>query len=181
MKYPKLGPLVSLIAFFLVSMPGGFAQNESANQIAPPLRLTVAPTASSMVTMKTLPNAVCTLHAEGATDAKHSLKVFADDEGTIRFHVNPTAESEQAARVAVDCAAAGKTSTFPLELRPNSKPTSDMPAPAAELAKPRAGAVIRPALSKADALSLSTEELIQIGYPVRPDAQKAPKAFATWL
>jgi len=181
MKYSKLGPLVSLIAFFVVSLPGGFAQNESANQIAPPVRFTVAPTASSAVTMKTLPGATCVLHAEGATDAKHSLKIFADDEGTVRFYVKPSAESEQTARFAVDCTAAGTTGTFPLELRPSSTARSDMPAPAADLVKPRAGALVRPALTKADALSLSAEELIQRGYPVRPDAQQAPKAFAAWL
>jgi hypothetical protein len=181
MKYTKFGPLVSLIASFLISVPGGFAQNEFTSQTATPVRLTVAPTASSVVTMKTLPNAACVLHAEGTNDSKHSLKIFADDEGTVRFHVNPSAESEQSARFAVDCTAEGKSSTFPLELRPSSTPTIDMPAPAVDVAKPRAGAAVRPALTKADALSLSADELIQRGYPVRPDAQEAPKAFATWL
>ena len=181
MKYSKSGPLVSLIASLLISVPGGFAQTQSTSQTAMPVRLTVAPTASSVITMKTLPKATCVLHAEGASDPEHSLKIFADDEGTVRFHVNPSAESDQAARFAVDCTAEGKSSTFPLELRPSFAPTAELPAPAAEVVQSRPEDVIRPALSKADALRLSEDELAKRGYPVRPDREQAPDAFATWL
>jgi hypothetical protein len=178
MKYSKFGPLVSLIASFLVSVPGGFAQNQTATE---PARFTVAPTKSSLVTLKTLPKATCVLHAEGANDAEHSLKLFANDEGTVRFHVNPSGESDQAARFAVDCTAEGKSATFPLELRPNSAPTSDMPAPVVEAPQSRPGDIIRPALAKAEALRLSGDELAKRGYPIRPDQKQAPDAFATWL
>ena len=40
---------------------------------------------------------------------------------------------------------------------------------------------MRPALSKADATRLSSDELAKRGYPIRPDAVQAPDAFATWL
>ena len=63
----------------------------------------------------------------------------------------------------------------------NSVPTDDMPAPVAEVRAPQATDVIRPALHNADAISLSGEELLKRGYPVRPDAGRAPAAFATWL
>jgi hypothetical protein len=131
--------------------------------------------------MKTLPQATCVLHPEGDKTAEHSFKTFADDEGKIRFRVSPSAESDQTARFAVDCTADGKSSTFALDLRASSAPTFDMPAPQAEVRTPQPGDVIRPALTKADATNLSSDELAKRGYPVRPDAKQAPEAFATWL
>jgi hypothetical protein len=181
MKYISYGPCVALIGSLLIGAPQGFAQNSAASIPSEPLRLTVAPNASSRITMKTLPKATCVLHAEADNAAEHSFKVFADDEGNVRFHVNPSAESDQTARFAVDCAAEGKSSTFALELRPNSVPTFDMPAPQSEVRAQQPGDVIRPALTKADAAHLSGDELVKRGYPVRPDAKQAPEAFATWL
>jgi Peptidase A4 family len=178
MKHISFGPCVALIGAMLISIPQGFAQNTATSE---PLRFTVAPNAPSQIEMKTLPKATCVLHAEGDTAAEHSFKTFADDEGSIRFQVRPSAESEQAVRFAVDCTSAGKSSTFALDLRPSSVPTADMPAPQAETRTPQPGDVIRPALTKSDATRLSGEELAKRGYPIRPDAKQAPEAFATWL
>ena len=178
MKCIRFAPGVALIGSLLIGTPQGFSQNAETSE---PLRLTVAPNTSSRVTMKALPQSVCVLHAEGDSDATHTFKTFADDEGMIRFNVNPSAESERTARFAVDCTAAGKKSTFALELRPNAVPTYDMPAPTAEVRTPKATDVFRPALTKAEALKLSSDELIKRGYPVRPDPKQAPDAFATWL
>jgi len=181
MKHIRFSPCVALIGSMLISVPQGFAQNTAASNSSEPVRLTVAPKASSRITMKTLPKATCVLHAEGDTAAEHSFKTFADNEGNIRFQVSPSAESDQTARFAVDCTADGKSSTFALDLRASSAPTLDMPAPQAEVRTPQPGDVIRPALTKADATNLSGDELAKRGYPVRPDAKQAPEAFATWL
>jgi hypothetical protein len=178
MKSIRIAPLAAVLASLLIGVPSGIAQSEPTNA-NPAVRLTVTPNKLSVITMKTLPQATCALHAEGTTD--QSFKVFADDEGTIRFHVNPSAELDQAARFAVDCSAFGKSSTFPLELRPNSAPTADMPAPAADLNLARPGEEIRPALTKEEAISLSGDEIAKRGYPIRPDSKQAPSAFATWL
>jgi hypothetical protein len=181
MKCIAHGSLVALIASLLIGVPEGFAQNSEVSSPNAPVRLTVAPATSSRIAMKTLPKATCLLHAEGANDAEHSLRLFADDEGMIRFHVNPSAESEQAARFAIDCKVEGKSTTFPLELRPNSNPSSEMPAPTAEVIRHSAKDVMRAALTQADAANLPSEEIIKRGYPVRPDPKQAPDAFATWL
>jgi hypothetical protein len=178
MKCIRIAPLAAVLASLLIGVPSGIAQSEPTNTNAP-VRLTVAPNTLSVVSMKTLPQATCMLHAEGSTD--QSFKVFADDEGMIRFHVNPSIESDQTARFAVDCSAAGKSSTFPLELRSNSLPTADMPAPTADVITARPGEAIRPALTKAEAMNLSGEEIAKRGYPIRPDAQQAPAGYATWL
>jgi hypothetical protein len=179
MKCISFGPCVALIASVLISVPQGFSQDAMSQ--SEPVRLTVAPKSSSRITMKTLPKATCVLHAEGDTAAEHSFKTFADDEGKIRFQVRPSAESDQTAHFAVDCAADGKSSTFALEMRPNSVPTFDMPAPQAEVRTPQAGDVMRPALSKADAARLANDELAKRGYPIRPDVKQAPDAYAAWL
>jgi hypothetical protein len=176
MNHIRFSPCAALVASMLISVPQGFAQNQSE-----PVRLTVAPNASSRITMQTLPQATCLLHAEGDKSAEHSFKVFADDEGKVRFQVSPSAASDQTAQFAVDCTAAGKSATFALDLRPNAVPTTDMPAPQADVRKPQPGDVMRPALSKADAMRLSIDELAKRGYPIRPDATQAPEAYATWL
>jgi len=181
MKCIRFSPCVALIGSILIGAPQGFAQNSAVSNSSEPVRLTVAPNASSPITMKTLPKATCVLHPEGDKAAGHSFKTFADDEGTIRFQVNPSAESDQTARFAVDCKAAGQSSTFALQLRPSSAPTSDMPAPQAEVRQPRPGDVMRPALTKADATTLSNDELAKRGYPVRPDAKGASEGFAAWM
>jgi hypothetical protein len=163
---------ITLIAAFLISAPKGFAQK------AEPTRFTVKPNAPSAITMKTIPNADCVLHAEGATDVHH--KLFADSDGMIRFFITPGAESEQPAHFQVDCTADGKVSTFPLHLRSNSYPTSDMPAPVAETPKLRPEAYVRAALTEDETLHLSDEDLAVRGYPTRPDPEQEPAAFATW-
>jgi len=99
----------------------------------------------------------------------------------IRFNVNPSEESEEVAAYAVDCASDDQSRTFGLELRPHHIPTLDMPASAAEIRTPKASDVIRPALTKAEALQLSDEEVVTREYPLRPDPKKAPDAYAAWV
>jgi hypothetical protein len=180
MKHIGVGSCCALIASLLIGLPLVFAQSGAPSLASEPVRLTVAPNVSLPIAMKTLPKAVCILHAEGDSDVAHSFKVFANDEGMIRFQVRPSAESEQIARLAVDCAAGAKSRTFELELRSNAVPTLEMPAPQPDVRAPQPGDVIRPALTEAEAHALSGEELVQRGYPVRPDEQQAPEAFAAW-
>ena len=144
-------------------------------------RFTVAPNSSSRIVMQAMPKATCILHPEGDADPTHSFKTFADDQGKIRFNVQPDSTSDVAAQFSVDCTAEGKSSTFALELRPNAVPTVDMPAPVQEIRTPQSTDVVRPALSKSRAASMSDEELVKRGYPVRPNASQAPEAYATWL
>jgi hypothetical protein len=185
--------LLTLGLTFLLSPLGALAQVVPSDQgninlrdsntavrraTARPVRLTVAPNGQSPIAMATLPNAVCSLHLEGETT--RSIKLFADEEGIVRFHAGGSAEANLATQFVLDCAADGATQSFPLELRPNSVPTEDMPAPAQEVRKPRPGAFVQPALTGSEAASLSAEELATRGYPRRPDREDS-KARATWL
>lgn len=182
-KYVKLlrySPCVVLIGSLLIGPPQNLAQNAESTP-SEPLRLTVAPHTPSRIAMQTLPKAVCVLHLDGDSDTSHRFKVFSDDQGIIRFNVNPSDESDEVASLVVDCTSDGQSRTFGLELRPNHSPSLDMPAPAAEIRAPRASDVIRPALTKAEALQLSDDELVKHEYAPRPNPEQAPKAFGAWL
>jgi Peptidase A4 family len=179
-KFVSYGAFVALIGSLLISSPQSFAQDAESSPSAP-LRLTVAPHTSSRLAMKTIPKALCMLHAAGDSDPSNSFKVFSDDEGTIRFNVNPSEQSDEVAAFAVDCTSDAESRTFELELRPDPTPSFDMPAPAAEIRTPKASDIIRPALTKAQALQLSDEEVVRREYPIRPNPEQAPDAFAKWL
>jgi hypothetical protein len=179
-KLIPYGSAAALLGSLLIAPSLTHAQ-ENASTNNEPLRLTVAPHTSSRIAMKTLPKATCTLHADGDSASSRSLKLFADDEGMIRFNVNPSQESDEAAAFAVDCTSGSESRTFALQLRPHSVPTEDMPAPSAEKRAPQATDVIRPALTEERARQLTDDELIQGEYPARPNAQQAPAAYANWL
>jgi hypothetical protein len=179
-KSISYGAVAALIGSLLIGPPQSSAQ-DAGSSASEPLRLTVAPHASSRIAMKTLPKALCLLHADGDSDPSHSFKLFSDDDGMIHFNVNPAQESEEVAAFAVDCTADGQTRTFGLELRAQTTASADMPAPAAEVRTPQESDVIRPALTQEEALQLSDEELMKREYPMRPNPTKAPGAYATWL
>jgi hypothetical protein len=160
----------------------GIHQTEHpTGEIEPPIRYTVAPSIASQITLKTSPGAACILYREGEPDPSHHLKLYADQDGMVRFHVHPSGESEDLVRVIVEYEVGGKITRHPLELRASSQPTLEIPAPA--LQGPRArreGASVRPALSEEEALRLPDEELLKGGYPPRPDPDAAPEAFRAW-
>lgn len=179
-NFVSYGACLAVIGTLLIGSSQSIAQDTNYSP-SEPLRLTVAPHTSSRVAMKTIPKALCVLHADGDTESSSPFKLFSDDEGMIRFNVNPSEESDEVAAFAVDCTSDGQPRTFGLELRPSHIPSLDMPAPAAEIRTPKASDVIRPALTKAEALQLSDEELGKREYPSRPNSKDAPDAYAAWL
>lgn len=176
----------------LLTPLGAFAQVAPADQgtinershavtrreTARPVRLTVSPKGQSPIAMTTLPNATCSLHPEG--DATRSIQLNADEEGIVRFHAGGSEEANYATAFALDCEAGGVAQTFPVEVRPNSVPTTDMPAPAKEVRKAKPGSFVQPALTEFEAAALSDEDLAARGYPRRPNPKDA-KGHASWL
>jgi hypothetical protein len=151
-------------------------------EIASPRRYTVAPHIHTPVTIRTLPHAVCCVHAEADSEPKHSLKVYADGEGVVRFHIQPSSATHDIARLEVDCAASGRVVRYPLHLRVSLEPTAEMPSPPVEkpLARRHDG-LVRPALSLDEAMRLVDEEALARGYPLCPNPDEVPKAFNAWL
>jgi hypothetical protein len=154
----------------------------AAMGIAAPRRYTVAPHTHTPVTIRTLPHAVCSVHAEADADPKHSLKVYADDEGVVCFHIQPSSATHDIARLEVDCTTSDKLVRYPLHLRISLVPSVEMPSPPVEkpLARRHDGAV-RPALSLDEAMRLTDEEALARGLPMRPnpDEQAGTEQDAT--
>jgi Peptidase A4 family len=160
----------------------GIHQTEyPTGEIEPPIRYTVTPGIASQITLKTSPGEACILYREGEPDPAHHLKLYADQDGMIRFHVHPTVESEDLMKVVVEYEVGGKITRSPLELRTSSQPIPEFPALALQGPKSgREGASVRPALSEEEALHLADEELLKRGYPPRPNPKEAPEAFQAW-
>ncbi len=155
---------------------------KAPNELATPRRYTIPPNIHTPVLIRTLPHAVCTVHAEGNDDPKHSIRVYADGEGVVRFHVQPSSATHDVARLEVDCATHGHVIRYPLHLRVNVAPVRDMPAPPNE--KPlaeRHEALLRPALSFDEAMRLTDEQAVARELPLRPNPDEVPKAFNAWL
>jgi hypothetical protein len=147
----------------------------------PPVRYTVAPGVNSRIVLKTLPGGVSTLHHEGKPGPGRGVRLHAHQDGTVRFHVRPRAESRAVAKLFIECKAGDRVERYPLELRFDPKPTAGMPFPTREgRGLHPTGALVRRALSEKEIGSLSDRELWKRGYPLRPNPREAPKAFATW-
>ncbi len=124
--------------------------------------------------IKAAPDLKCKLHlADGA--ASDGLTVYTDEDGYARFHALKTTAESTARRHMLTCSnEAGQVSTFPVDLAANE---TFAPRPF-DLSKARG--VDRPALT-GDPKSFTQEQLVQRGYGLRPDPEKAPDAYRAWL
>ena len=82
----------------------------------------IPPGDESLIVLKTLPNSTCYLHLADDSTADYILKLYADQDGIIRFHVRPDNEAEAIARLVVKCESENKSVQYPLELRLASNP-----------------------------------------------------------
>jgi hypothetical protein len=149
--------------------------------LEPVYRFTVPPGVVSRLRVRSLPNAACTIRRSGDGGSSASLLVYSDPEGFIDVHVRPSNPHDELGRLVIEAVADGNTEQQMLELRAAAQPTNEMPLPVAPPPGPPAGAHVRPALSRDEGLRLSVSELIDGGYPLRPDPDRAPDAFDGWL
>ena len=126
------------------------------------------------VSIATTPEASCVLRPAGISDGQHMLRLDADDQGVVRFHSLATDSSS--ANMALDCAQKdGGSASYSVLLRADAVSPVSAPAP-----RFQPSGRLRPALS-GDPAALSNRDLVARGYPRRPDASKAPAAYAKWL
>jgi hypothetical protein len=184
-QFLRIRPCAPVLTFLLTApfLSGNMLAETIASQspdFAPTTSMEIRPGTQTPALITVAPNSKCNLHPQGVTDAAHSMSLFANSKGEIRFHVTAQRESDEAAEMLLDCVAAdGKSTTFPLEVSASaSAPLSQAQAlPSTELK----GATHRAGLSEDEATSLSDEELAQRKYPPRPDSTVSPEAYATWL
>ena len=141
-----------------------------------PFRYTVPPRAFSPVTVRTAPNARCTIRPEGASEAE-ALVVYADPDGLVRFHARPSVESKEVARLTIESHSAGTVTRHGLELRADFEPHPDMPAPPDD--EPTPSGTARPALSADEMVRLTDEHLAERGHSPRP-GRDHPQALRAW-
>lgn len=172
--------LLTLAAVLLVgpAIPAS-AQNRPVPKLGPENHFTVPPDVPTAVVLQTEPDAACDLHAAGVNDSSHTMRLYANMEGYIRFHFTPD-QDIQDAHLQLDCTAAQGLTTRPVHLRIAASPTEDMPAPEASVPVPK-GSKTLPALTEEASGQLRDEEVIERGYPPRPDATTSPDAYASWL
>jgi Peptidase A4 family len=162
----------------------GYALGETSHAVSTEFALStsvaIRPGVETPVVVKAAPNSECILHPLGMTDADHRMRLYADSEGEVHFHVNARQESLEATQMQLDCnSAEGKSTTFPLAVNASASAPKLGSTPQAESLPKEA--TLRPGLSEADARSFSEEELRQRSYPPRPNPAASPSAYATWL
>lgn len=146
-----------------------------------PVRYSIPPGYASELQVQTLPKAVCTVRRGEDPEEVDGLRVLADDDGTVRLHVQPSNEHSEIAELVIDGEADGRRIRVPLQLRASARASRDMPRPPARARKAvREGAIVRPALGEREMRRIGDEALRGGGYPLRPHPTEAPGAFNAW-
>ena len=178
----RISPAVLLVA----AACGGVASDNAAqDDLAPAtvgatpqgrLKHALPPKGASTLSFRTLPNATCTIRpANEAPGAQERLKLYADDHGLARLHIQDTAGQIQGADFALDCVnPAGRTITHALRLDVVAGARPQAPAK-----YETAGLKRLPAPDK-DPRSMSPAEIAARGYPPRPDAAQLPAQYQKW-
>jgi hypothetical protein len=170
-----------LSSLFLCGALPCAAQNAArVHHVGAPVAHTIAPARTSAVTVDSLPNAVCTLSVQDDSGATRTMRLYADDQGQVKFHARTEAETDNPARLNLQCETADQVMEHSIELRANAAIAEANAAAARATARARKPGRVRPALV-GDPLAPSDEELLSRGYPPRPDPEQSPEAYATWL
>jgi hypothetical protein len=153
------------------------SENESSSAHASRIRRTVLPEVEEMVSIQTLPKAVCFLSHDGSPGQRFQLD--ADDSGIVRFHVKAERNS-QPIEFTLECTAEGGTkSSYAIQLDKDTSSTArgsqnvlaQLQAANGEMRAPLADSHT----------SLSNSELLARGYPPHPDPVQAPARYKRWL
>jgi hypothetical protein len=178
----KASGLLALTALLLCGLAAStVAQTAPISRTVPEKGFTIAPSVTTPIVLKTKPDAGCDLHLPGVSDKAHTVRYYANADGYVKIHARPGRPSEEGMRVQLDCTGLdGKVTRYPIHLRSSFAPTEDMPAPLTVRPTPKGSTVLR-ALTQAEILSLSNEELVTRGYSERPDAAASPDKYVNWL
>jgi hypothetical protein len=152
---------------------------ENINEMGAPFRYTLVPKTNSLLVFRTLPNATCRVFPEDSTDPKHIFKVYSDATGAVRLHARPSIESAGPIKLFMDCEAGDKVVRHSLEFRSSFEATADHPMPIDDPNSVPEGSR-RPPLSEDEMTALTDDQLLERGYPLRPNRKEVPGAFRAW-
>jgi hypothetical protein len=177
---------LSLFASFVSVACSGGATSPTTTQPKPSelnaSSLSVAPAGApsqpgspSAVAVLMAPSTACTIHPEGVTDPKRTRTLHAGADGEVRFS-RPPQDQAWGTRLALDCSPNGsaqETRLVDLDDSSTFKAESQ-----ADLEPHIVGT--RPALT-GDLSAFALQDLLQHGYPPRPDVAQKPKEYAQWV
>ena len=170
----------SLTAAFLCLVAAPASAQNPVPVVAPARGFSIPANVHTAMVFDTQPGAACDLHPAGASDAAHTMRLYANADGYVRFYVHTTEHSQLDTDVQLDCSAAGRVTIYPLHVRTGAAPTAEMPAPTSSMPVPK-GSRILPALTDEAARQLGDADVISMGYPPRPDASTSPEDYSKWL
>ena len=136
------------------------AQNRPMARVAPERHFTIPADVPTPGVLMTEPDAACDLHAAGVNDPSHTMRLYGNIEGYVRFHFTQKQDIQDAHKQ-LDCTTQEAVTTHPVHLRIAASPTEDMPAPESSVPAPK-GSNIRPALTGEAARQLSDEHIIAL-------------------
>lgn len=190
----------SSVSVTAAQTPGGPGSAGSGQTSA----FTIVPGANTPVYLKVIPNAVCKLRekpqeqedvdhgdysdAQADSDVSQAprkhLKLFSDADGNARFFVQPAPLASDGnpdeIMIVLTCLSPGVQSRYIVKLRASDSPTADMPfPPSTDPALNQSNQTILPPLQ--DPETPTNLQLLQAGYPVRPDPIQSPVSYAMWL
>lgn len=170
-------------------------------------RFTVLPGVSTPVYLNVLPNAVCRLRQADVDDddnwepeqtsyavwdvavpvgtyqraEQKFLRLYSDANGYIRLNSAPPAGvSDLEMKLSLRCSANGAREEYRVVLRASENASEDMPfPPAVDPGLNQADATVQPPLVNPD--QYTDQELLQLGYPARPNATSNPNGYSQWL
>ncbi len=135
------------------------------------------PGGSSTASIRTLPNAVCKLRPAGVpADSQKQLRLFSDDDGIVRVHMQHVDRSVLSGDLLLDCVDDAGTRlehTIAVSIRDDA--ASQAPAHYSSFGKP-----LLPILD-VDPMSLSAEEIHARHYPPRPNPITNQAEYSRWL
>jgi hypothetical protein len=131
---------------------------------------------TTAASIRTLPNAACTLRIAGQADASQKLHLYSDDEGVVRLHLQHLDSSVNEGELTLDCVDdSGSAESRTIAVRVDDNAVSQSVAAFSVANKPRL-----PILD-VDPMSLGNADLVARHYPPRPDADANPEGYAKWL
>jgi hypothetical protein len=157
-------------------LAAAFSTNSARAAVAAPrveaaLDVMVAPATDSPVAFQTYPNARCVL---GAAGTRKTMTVYADDRGTVTFHLTPARGGRVSAVLTTRCDARGSVSSRDIRFTVSTRAPRPLAVRPAFGARPLLPFGVNPA-------TLTEADTKRMELPPRPDPLRDPKNYAEWL
>lgn len=140
---------------------------------------TIMPGEDTMIVLDAAPNAVCTIRLENEP-AKHELVVIANSAGKVMFNIYPSGKTKTVATFTISFLKDGVAVTIPFLITVNKKESAAFPFFNGENLMPKLKGKKRKALTSEQIKTWSNADLVNKGYPPRPDKKQANDSWKIW-